>query len=148
MVLDKLKAMVPAKTEPAVESAGASIARSQAEQLRKRAAEVRADGKAADWQLARAAADERKADELDKLAGEIKSAAETGTTPPAADAARAADLALLSMVAAGTHPNMLEPELADEIEAVLTRWPDDAAMQAEGEKAINAYSNGLMSATG
>lgn len=74
----------------------------------------------------------------------VKPAAPT----PAADTARAADLALLSLVASGKHPNMLEPELADEIESALTRHPDDKAIQDLGERAIVAYSNGLMAATG
>jgi hypothetical protein len=63
------------------------------------------------------------------------------------DQARADDLALLSQIAAGQHPQMLEPELADLIEAALVRHPDDPAIQAEGERAIVAYSNGLMAAT-
>jgi hypothetical protein len=66
----------------------------------------------------------------------------------AATGQRSADMALLTQVAAGQHPQMLEPELADLIEAALERHPDDAEVQTEGERAITAYSNGLLSATG
>lgn len=67
---------------------------------------------------------------------------------PTADPARLEVLAFLAEVTAGRHPQMLEPELADRIEQVLTTYAADAAIQAEGEKAIVAYSNGLMAATG
>jgi hypothetical protein len=65
-----------------------------------------------------------------------------------ADPARAEALAFLAEVAAGRHPQMLEPDLADRIEQVLTTYAGDAAIQTEGEKAIVAYSDGLMAATG
>lgn len=78
----------------------------------------------------------------DKLA-----AAVPAPTPPAADTLRAADLALLTSVAAGTHPQMLEPELAEMLEELLTRRADDAEIQALGERAIVAYSNGAVAAT-
>lgn len=69
--------------------------------------------------------------------------------PAAAEAGpRAADMALLEQIAAGTHPRMLEPELADEIEAVLARHPDDAEVAAAVDRAVNAYANGLIEATG
>ena len=55
---------------------------------------------------------------------------------------------MLSQVAAGTHPQMLEPELADQIEAALTTYPGDAAIEQAAEAAITAYSNGLLAATG
>jgi hypothetical protein len=66
---------------------------------------------------------------------------------PAGDTQRVADMATLQQIAAGTHPEMLEPELADQIEAAMTRYPDDAELQALAEKAINAYSDGMMAAT-
>jgi hypothetical protein len=66
---------------------------------------------------------------------------------PAGDTQRVADMATLAQIAAGTHPEMLEPELADQIEAAMTRYPDDAELQALAEKAINAYSDGMMAAT-
>lgn len=63
------------------------------------------------------------------------------------DGQRAADMALLEQIAAGTHPRMLEPELADEIEAALARHPDDAEVAAAVDRAVNAYANGLIAAT-
>lgn len=60
---------------------------------------------------------------------------------------RSADLAMLTQVSSGTHPDMLEPELADQIEAALARYPDDAEIAAAVERAIIAYSNGLLAAT-
>ncbi len=66
---------------------------------------------------------------------------------PTPNAARIGDIAFLTEVAEGKHPEMLEPELADRIERVLTAYPDDAEIQALGERAIVAYSNGLMAVT-
>lgn len=67
--------------------------------------------------------------------------------PDGAATQRATDLELLSKVSAGTHPDMLEPELADQIEAALSRHPNDAEVAAAAELAIIAYSNGLLAAT-
>jgi hypothetical protein len=67
--------------------------------------------------------------------------------PAPANAPRAAALALLTEVASGKHAQMLEPELADQIEAALMQFPDDGEVQAAGEQAIVAYSNGLLAAT-
>lgn len=70
------------------------------------------------------------------------------TPPPVVtDTKRADGMALLTQVSAGTHPDMLEPELAEQIEAVMLAYPDDAELQALAERAINAYSDGLMAAT-
>lgn len=68
-------------------------------------------------------------------------------TDPAADQQTADDMALLRTIANGLHPDMLEPELADQIEAAMLRHPDDAAMQELGERAILAFSNGAVAAT-
>lgn len=57
------------------------------------------------------------------------------------------DLLTLNRIATGIHPDMLEPELAEQIENILTTYADDAEVQALGERAITAYSNGLMAAT-
>lgn len=67
-------------------------------------------------------------------------------TPPV-DPQRAADLAILRQIADGMHPDMLAPETADLIEAALLRYPGDAEVDALGERAVIAYSNGLMAAT-
>lgn len=67
--------------------------------------------------------------------------------PDHASQQRADDLAMLAQVGAGVHPQMLEPELAELIEAALTRWPGDAEVEAAAERAVNAYSNGLLQAT-
>jgi hypothetical protein len=78
--------------------------------------------------------------------------AELSAAPTAADAIaqgeRAADIALLKQIADGRHPQMLDPELADQIEAALARHPGDAEIAAAVDAAVNAYSNGLMAATG
>jgi len=68
-------------------------------------------------------------------------------SPATAEHDCAADLALMSRIAAGEHPDMLEPELADQIEAVALRYPDDAVMQTAVEKAIKAYADAAMAAT-
>lgn len=86
----------------------------------------------------------RVAELVERMAEETQPEPEPTT---AAGGQRATDLTLLEQVAAGTHPDMLAPELADEIEAVLSRWPDDADVQAAGERAVTAYSNGLLAAT-
>ena len=83
----------------------------------------------------------------DKLAAMIP-AATTGQDDQAAGPSRADDEALLTQIAEGKHPDMLEPELADLIEAALERHPNDPALQDLGMRAIDAYSNGLMAATG
>lgn len=67
-------------------------------------------------------------------------------TPPA-NPQRAADLAVLQQIADGAHPDMLAPELADQIEAALLRHEGDAEIEALADKAVLAYSNGLMAAT-
>lgn len=66
---------------------------------------------------------------------------------PKPDDQMALDTKFLTEVADGKHPAMLEPELADDIEAAILRHPDDKALQDLGERAILAYSNGLMAAT-
>ena len=68
-------------------------------------------------------------------------------TPPAVDAQREADMALLRQVEAGTHPQMLEPELIDQIEAAVGRYADDAELQALAERAFTVLSSGLLAAT-
>lgn len=74
-------------------------------------------------------------------------ATETTTpTPLAADPQRAADEALLAQVIAGTHPDILEPDLVEQIEAVFNRYPDDAAMQAKVDEAIVAYERAALKA--
>jgi hypothetical protein len=86
----------------------------------------------------------------DKLAAAVEAQpapAPAPTPEPAADNARAEAMALLEQVAAGTHPDMLEPELADKIEDALMKYPDDADLQALGVRAIDTFSNGLMAAT-
>jgi hypothetical protein len=60
---------------------------------------------------------------------------------------RNADLAMLAQITAGTHPRMLEPELSDEIEGALARWPGDSEIERAVEAAILTYSSGAISAT-
>lgn len=85
----------------------------------------------------------------DKLAAMVPAAAPAPDPAPQPTGAGARDAhkALLEQVAAGQHPNMLDPELAELIEAALLAHPDDADMQALGERAVVAYSNGLLAAT-
>ncbi len=64
-----------------------------------------------------------------------------------ADAQRAADVALLDQVIAGTLPDLLEPELADQLEAVFNRYPEDAAMLVKWEEALAAYEQAALKAT-
>lgn len=60
---------------------------------------------------------------------------------------RVADMAELAKVIEGTHTLMLKPEMADLIEAIMVRYPDDAAVQAEVERAVNAYMQAMLAAT-
>lgn len=86
----------------------------------------------------------------DRLAAMIPAeppAPQPAPNDPIAAGSREADVALLEQVAAGRHPQMLEPELAEAIEAALMRYPDDKAIQELGDRAVVAYSNGLMAAT-
>ena len=86
---------------------------------------------------------------VDKLKAMVPAKPEPTPPPPSGGGQQTADdMAFLRTVANGQHPNMLEPELADEIEAALGRHADDKAIQDLGERAIVAYSNGLMAATG
>lgn len=85
----------------------------------------------------------------DKLAAMVPAEpAVAGGGGATADPARAAALDFLAEVIGGRHPQMLDPELADRIEQVLTEFAADSEIQVQGEKAIIAYSNGLMAATG
>lgn len=81
----------------------------------------------------------------------VTAAPDTTTTvtadPPAGDPANAADVALLTQIADGKHPDMLSPELADVIEAAMLRHEADADMQALAERAITAYSAAMLAAT-
>lgn len=90
---------------------------------------------------------------VDKLAAMVAAEPAPPPTPepgpgPGPAPGRDADLATLLSIAGAQHPDMLEPELGDLIEGILTRYPDDADIQAAGERAVIAYSNGLMAATG
>lgn len=60
---------------------------------------------------------------------------------------KAADMAELAKVIAGTHPFMLEPDMVALIEGIAGRYPDDSAMQAEIERAVNAYVAAALAAT-
>lgn len=84
----------------------------------------------------------------DKLAAMVAAEPAVAGGGVPADPGRAEALAFLAEVTAGRHPQMMEPDLADRIEQVLTTYANDAEIQAAGEQAIIAYSNGLMAATG
>jgi hypothetical protein len=59
---------------------------------------------------------------------------------PAPDTARTDAMATLAQITAGAHPDMLEPELVEDIERIMLAYPDDADVQAEAERALEAYS--------
>lgn len=76
----------------------------------------------------------------------------TPTADPAGEAAAesidlAADKALLQSVIDGTAPDMLSPELADQLEAAFLRHEGDAEVAGMFELAVNAYQAAMMTAT-
>lgn len=58
-----------------------------------------------------------------------------------------ADKALFQSVIDGTAPNMLEPALADELEAAFLRHEGDAEVAGLFEQAVNAYQTAMLTAT-
>jgi hypothetical protein len=60
---------------------------------------------------------------------------------------KASALAELGLIAAGTHPEMLNPELADTLLRILTDHEMDADVQALGEQALAAFERGALAAT-
>ncbi|MFM6986613.1 MAG: hypothetical protein ACKOXG_10850 [Arenimonas sp.] len=76
-------------------------------------------------------------------------APEAQTTPaePASDPARTADIAYMRAIIAGTSPDMLEPDTADRLIAIMERHGDDAEVQDLAGQAIDAYQAAAMEAT-
>lgn len=66
---------------------------------------------------------------------------------PAESTEKAADRALFQSVVDGTAPNMLDADLADQLEAAYYRHESDAEMTALFEKAVDAYQAAMMAAT-
>lgn len=95
--------------------------------------------------------------DLDALARAVASLLSTrapaseGSPTPADNAltvAREQTIKVLELIATGMHPDMLAPETADLIEQAMANYPDDTTIAALAERAVDAYSNGLMAATG
>jgi hypothetical protein len=57
------------------------------------------------------------------------------------------DLALLQAVANGTHPLILEPELADLIESAYLRQTDEDGIETLLKLAVDSYANTMLEAT-
>lgn len=60
---------------------------------------------------------------------------------------RAADIAFLSAIIDGTSPDMLEPETADRLIALMARHEGDAEVQDLAGRAVDAYQAAAMAAT-
>ena len=73
-------------------------------------------------------------------------AAAPAPNPASADHARAADIAYMEAIAAGTSPDMLEPDTADKLIAIMERHGDAEAQDLAG-RAIDAYQSAAMEAT-
>lgn len=65
----------------------------------------------------------------------------------ASDAARTADISYMRAIIAGTSPDMLEPDTADRLIAIMERHGDDAEVQDLAGQAIDAYQAAAMEAT-
>lgn len=61
--------------------------------------------------------------------------------------AKAADRELFQSVIDGTNPDILEPELASQIEAAFTRNSADVEMVSLFSQAVNAYTQAMLNAT-
>lgn len=74
---------------------------------------------------------------------------EAAATPLAAaePAEKIADRALFQSVIDGTAPDMLAPELADQLEAAYVRHEADPELMALFERAVDAYQAAMMAAT-
>ena len=74
---------------------------------------------------------------------------EAAATPLAAaePAEKIADRALFQSVIDGTAPDMLAPELADQLEAAYVRHESDPELMALFERAVDAYQAAMMAAT-
>ena len=64
-----------------------------------------------------------------------------------ANPARTADIAYMRAIIAGTSPDMLEPDTADRLIAIMERHGDDAEVQDLAGQAIDAYQAAAMEAT-
>ena len=123
---DSLTVAPPARTEAlATHSPGAEIARKEARRLRDDAAAVLSDKGAVDWQLARAKSAQRKADELDRIAGQIDQPANKGGVQSAPTPASSKTLGQM-LQEAGTQSvwlGRLNQTDGPSVEVKIIKWP-------------------------
>lgn len=83
-----------------------------------------------------------------KTVREVRKKPAEATPPPGAEPdATAADRSLFQSVIDGTAPNILAPELADELEIAYLRNQSDPELTALFEQAVIAYQAAMMAAT-